>query len=160
MTQWSLHGIKVLGKRLRSTTSGHEETQCFVRDGPMIDGGPCDWTRTDCGNDLIYSVRSRGLRHSRVRPATWLHRAALPRLASSSCPCGTRQTGSTVEKEPLTRSLDGRCAMRLDPRHRCGHVEELLFVYVLLLATQQGRLIRQQASLVYEIREKIKRSGC
>ncbi len=93
------------------------EIQCFARDGPMIDGGPCDWARTDYGNDLIYSVRSRGLRHSRVRPVTWLHRAALPRLASSSCPCGTRQTEYTAEEELLLRSLDGWWAMRLDLHH-------------------------------------------
>ena len=65
----------------------------------MIDGGPYNWTRADYGNDLIHSVRSRGLRHYRVRPVTWFHRAVLPRLASSSCPCGIRQTEYTVRED-------------------------------------------------------------
>ena len=38
-------GIQNFGKRLRSTTRGDEEIQCFARDGPMIDVGSCHWTR-------------------------------------------------------------------------------------------------------------------
>ncbi len=34
-------------------------------------------------------------------PAAWFHRVVMPRLASSSCPCGTRQLKNTVNRETL-----------------------------------------------------------
>ena len=99
---------------------------------------------------------------SREGLATGLHRVALPRLTSTSCPCGIRLLECTVDEETRTRSLAGWWAMRLDPcplleqsSDVCAVTSSYCFTCTSCYWLHSTGDLRQQVILSLEFRLKI-----
>ena len=86
----------------------------------------------------------------------------MPRLTSTSCPCGIRLLECTVDEETRTRSLAGWWAMRLDPcplleqsSDVCAVTSSYCFTCTSCYWLHSTGDLRQQVILLLGIRLKI-----